>query len=124
MLLDAVRVLLAFPSAGDGEDAKERATPTRMFSWRDVTSGLPDDSREGDERQEALQLKNLRGRMKRARAIAACTPGLVEVLASDWKKAARFYARFGITEGEFRHGVPTAVTEQEVEIPRDLSRNI
>ena len=32
--------------------------------------------------------------------------GLAESLASDWRKAARLYARFGITEAMFRFGVP------------------
>ncbi len=32
------------------------------------------------------------------------TPGLAETLASDWQKAARLYARFEITETQFRHG--------------------
>jgi len=34
-------------------------------------------------------------------------PGLAETLAIDWQKAARFYARFGITEAMFRNGVPS-----------------
>ena len=28
------------------------------------------------------------------------------MLDRDWRKAARFYARFGITESTFRFGVP------------------
>ncbi len=38
-------------------------------------------------------------------AKAASTPGLAEVLASDWGKAAMFYARFGVSEATVRHGV-------------------
>jgi hypothetical protein len=67
-----------------------------------VASGLPDDSREEDERREARQLRDLRGRVKAARAIVTATPGLAETLACDWVKAACFYARFGITERMFR----------------------
>ena len=52
----------------------------------------------------------MRGRVKRARAVVASTPGLVEVLASDWKKAAWFFARFGVTEALFRNGIPPVVT--------------
>jgi hypothetical protein len=48
----------------------------------------------------------MRLRVKRARALVATTPGLAEILASDWRKAARFYAGFGITETQLRHGVP------------------
>ncbi len=35
----------------------------------------------------------------------ATTPGMAEMLARDGLKAARFYARFGITEEMFRDGV-------------------
>lgn len=35
------------------------------------------------------------------------TPGLAEALAADWKKAVRFYARFGVTECQLRFGVPS-----------------
>jgi hypothetical protein len=44
--------------------------------------------------------------VKAARAVLSTTPGLAETIVRDWRKAARFYARFGITEGEFRLGVP------------------
>jgi len=47
----------------------------------------------------------LRGRVKAARAIVSTTPGLGEILRLDWKRAALFYARFGITESQFCHGV-------------------
>lgn len=43
--------------------------------------------------------------MRATRAILALAPGLEEVLATDWRKAARFYARFGVTEVMLRHGV-------------------
>jgi hypothetical protein len=36
--------------------------------------------------------------LKAARAVVATTPGLAETLARDWQRAARFYARFGITK--------------------------
>ena len=36
------------------------------------------------------------------------TPALAKTLATDWKKATAFYARFGITEAMLRHGVPGA----------------
>ncbi len=35
------------------------------------------------------------------------TPGLAETLQRDWQKAVRFFARFGITEIQFLHGVPS-----------------
>ena len=80
------------------EEPEEFPTPTRRFTVWETTSGLPDDSREEDERAAERHLRDLRGRVKRARAVVASTPGLVEVLAGDWRKAARFYARFGVTE--------------------------
>ena len=70
-----------------------------------ITSGLPDDSREADERAVERRLRDLRARVKAARAVVSTTPGLAETLARDWQKAARFYEQFGITEKQFRHGV-------------------
>jgi hypothetical protein len=92
------------------EDADEFPTPSRRFSVFEITSGLPDDSGEADERAEERRIRDLRGRVKRARAVVASTPGLAEALATDWSKAALFYARFGVTEAQFRHGVPTEVS--------------
>jgi len=92
----------------EDEDAEEFiATPTRRFSLLETTSGLPDDSREADERFAEWRLRDLRGRVKPARAAISSTPGAEEVLRRDWVKAARFYAKFGITEAQFRHGVPS-----------------
>lgn len=51
-------------------------------------------------------MRDLRGRVKAARAILSSTPGLADTLARDWQKAAMFYARFGTTEGMFVYGVP------------------
>jgi hypothetical protein len=73
-------------------------TRTRRFSVLEITSGLPDDSREEDERAGERRLHELRARVKVARAAVATTPGLAETLARDWQKAGRFYTRFGITE--------------------------
>lgn len=81
-------------------------TRTRRFGLLEITSGLPDDSREAEERATERRLRDLRGRVKRARAFVSRTPGLAETLATDWEKAARFCARFGSTEAQSRHGVP------------------
>jgi len=105
---------IAFP--GSDDDADEIATPTRRFCAGEITSGLPDDSREGDERAAARRLRELCVRVKTARAVVATTSGLAETLASDWQQAAQFYARFGITEARFRLGVPR---EAAIEEPRD-----
>jgi len=71
----------------------------------EITSGLPDDTREADEREVERRLRDLRGRVKRVRAVVSTTPGLAEALRGDWRKAVRLYARFGITEKLFLHGV-------------------
>ncbi len=70
----------------------------------EITSGLPDDSREEDERAQERRLRELRARVKAARAVVASTSGLAETLARDWRKAAWFYAGFAITERMFRCG--------------------
>jgi hypothetical protein len=82
----------------------------------ETTSGLPDDSREADERLAKRRLRDLRGRVKVARALVANTPGFAEMLHRDWRKAVRFYARFAITDAIFRHGVASGgVVETGVE---------
>lgn len=57
--------------------------------------------REVNERDEARRLPDLRGRVKAARAAISTTAGAEEILRQDWVKAARFYARFRITEAMF-----------------------
>ena len=84
------------------EEPEEIPTPTRRFSVWETTSGLHDDSREEDEREAERRLRDLRGRVKAARAVVSGAPGLAETLARDWRKAARLYARFGITEEMFQ----------------------
>ena len=96
-----VEARVAFPSL---EEPEEIPTPTRRFTLLGITSGLPEDSREKDERQEERQMGDLRGRVKVAMSVVARTPGLAQILAKDWRKAARFYVRFGVTEEMFRCG--------------------
>ena len=96
---------VAIPSV---EEPEEFSTPTRRFTALDITSGLPDDSREEEERQEERRLRDLRGRIKAAWAVVAQAPGLADILAKDWRKATKFYTRFGITERMFVHGVMVA----------------
>jgi hypothetical protein len=89
----------------DGDDDVNGGFGSRRFTLLEITSGLPDDSRESNERTEERRLRDLRSCVKKARAVAASTPGLDEILANDWQKAARFYARYGVTEATYRHGV-------------------
>lgn len=80
----------------------------------EITSGLTDDSREADEKEAERRLRDLRGRVKAARALVSSTPGLAEILAGDWRKAARFYARFGTSEHSYRYGVPEGGPAKEI----------
>ena len=104
---------VAFGGPDEDEDAEEVATPARQFSLLEITSGLPDDSRAADEHAETRRLRDLRGRVKAARAAISAAPGAERVLRRDWIRTARFYAAFGITEGMFRHGVPSASRPSE-----------
>jgi hypothetical protein len=94
---------LAFPGA-DAEE--EDPADSRKFSLLEITSGLPDDSREADERREEHYPRDVRARAKLARAVVSRMPDLAAMLRERPDRAARFYARFGITEGQFRQGVP------------------
>ena len=99
---------VAIPSL---EEPEEIPTPTRRFTGWETTSGLANDSREEDDGLVERRLRDLRGRVKRARAVVAGTPGLAEVLAGDWRRAALFYARLGVTEEMFRRGVADDIAE-------------
>ena len=109
---------VAFPSL---EEVDEVQTPTRRFTVMEITSDLPDDSREEDERAAERRLRDLRGRVKVARAVVSKTPGLAEILARDWRKAAGFYARFGITEKTFREGVQYLMDQRSLIIASPAS---
>ena len=96
---------------GPDEGAEEVATPTRQFSLLELTSGLPDDSREADERDAERRLRDLRGRVKAAQAAVSATPGAETMLRQKWAKAAHLYAHFAIPETLFWHGVKPTDTE-------------
>jgi hypothetical protein len=66
---------VAFGGADEEDDAEEIAAPTRRFSLLEITSGLPDDSREEDEREAERRLREVRARVKAARAVVATTSG-------------------------------------------------
>ena len=83
------------------------------FTLQDVTSGLPEDSREADERAVARSLRDLRVGVKAARAVAARTPGLAAIFARGPARAAWFWARFEVTPEHLRHGAPTERVNQE-----------
>ncbi len=106
---------LAFPGADDDSDEVE--VGDRRFSVLKVTSGLPDDSREADERAEYRHIVDLRSRVKIARAVVSKMPGLAAMLRERPDRTTRFYARFGITEGQFREGVRSDLSMQNTGRP-------
>jgi hypothetical protein len=85
----------------------------RRFSALETTAGFPDDSREADELVAARRLRDLRGRVKAARAALASHPEAQEALRGDWKREAAFLARWGITQVQFRHGVADSPASEE-----------
>jgi hypothetical protein len=99
--------LVAFP----GEESDPSAPIYGRFTLLEITSGLPDDSREADERAAARRLADLRGRVKAARRALATAPGAADAMRADWRKEAAFLARFGVTQAQFRNGVPADAVE-------------
>jgi hypothetical protein len=75
-----------------------------LFRVWHTTSGHPDDSWEADERAAERRLRDLRGRVKAARAALSGAPGAADLLRANWRREAAFYARFGITQAQFRGG--------------------
>jgi hypothetical protein len=127
----SIRELTRRPRDGSRTDAEARTVyredepACSRFSDSDITSGLPDDSREGDERADAHPLHDRRARVKAARAVVSTTPGLADTLRGDWQKSAGLFARFGITEATFRKVVldwGVATRESAKEIP-DVARS-
>ena len=108
---------LALPS---GEDDDSPEAPLGRFTLADVTSGLPDDSREADERAAARHVGDLRGRVKAARTAAARSLGVAAPLLRDPSRLILFCARFGITSGQFLHGAPTPGADNDPDIPSSL----
>ncbi|MCI4364541.1 MAG: hypothetical protein L3K10_00530 [Thermoplasmata archaeon] len=92
---------LALPDADQDE---EDGVDSRRFSLLETTSGLPDDSRDADERAAARNLRDVRARVKAARALVATSPAMSETLSRDGRSAVWFYAQFGINLGQFRLG--------------------
>ncbi|MCI4317251.1 MAG: hypothetical protein L3J96_01815, partial [Thermoplasmata archaeon] len=97
-----------------GTEVDDRPIPHRFSVWT-VTSGLPDDSGVFDERAAERRLRDLRGRVKAARAAFSAHPEAQELLQADWRGETAFYARFGITQVQFRNEVPAG--EVQVVIP-------
>jgi hypothetical protein len=97
----------------DEEEGEDVPIHSRFTVW-DTTSGLPDDSREADERVAARRLFDLRGRIKAARAALSAVPSAAESMRVDWTRESAFYARFGISQYHLRNGAPSVCTEPAV----------
>ena len=74
------------------------------FTLHDITSGLPDDSREADERRAERELRELRGRVKAAWSALAALPGALDRMQSDPRRLAAFYHLWGIDQDRFQEG--------------------
>ena len=94
---------LAFPDVEEERDEVE--VGARRFNLQEIASGLPDDSREADKRAECRHPVDRRSRVKIARTVLSRMPGLAAILRERPDRAARFYARFGVSEAFFGHGV-------------------
>jgi len=86
----------------------------------DITSGLAEDSQDADERAAARRLADLRGRVKAARKAIAAVLGTADAMRADWRKEAAFLARFGVTQAQFRKGVPADAVETPGEDATEL----
>ena len=101
-----LKARIALPHLDAQDEESEIPAAARHFSLHEITSGLPDDSREADEKETAeRRLREPRGRLRAARAMVSTTPRLAETVAGDWRKAERLYVRAEIAEGLFQHGV-------------------
>ena len=105
----------------DDADGEDEGRDRRRFSLLDVTSGLPDDSRAADERAAERHLRDLRGRVKAARAALAAHPAAEERLRADQRAEAAFLARFGVTREQLRQGVPSTTAPEPADL-RELLR--
>jgi hypothetical protein len=78
------------------------------------------DLPQGDELTAEQRLREVRERVKAARGALSARPGSREALRADWRMEAVFLARFGITQAQLRHGVPSAVASPPEDIRESL----
>jgi hypothetical protein len=91
------------------------ARPRSAPRFRPDTGTLPRlRTEESEERANANRLAELCARVKAARSVVATTPGLAETLARGRRRAAQFYAQFGISETMLLRGA-TAMQDAEVD---------
>ncbi len=92
--LDDRRFSLSDSPGGVGRVLAENR---RAFSALDVTSGLPDDSRDEDQRARARVEAQRKGRVAAAQAALQAHPEAQELVRRDQTKQRLFCARFSIT---------------------------
>ncbi len=93
---------------------------SQHFSLLDITAGLPDDSREDDERVRAQGERERQGRVRAARAVIQAHPGLESVLARDQTKLTLFCAVHHVTPDELcPHAEDNAGVIRAPGTPRD-----
>ena len=80
--------------------ARAEGRVSQRFSLLDVTAGLPDDSREDDQRVRAQVERERQGRVRAARSVIQAHPGLETVLARDQTKLILFCAVHHVTPDE------------------------
>ena len=98
------------PKGGSLGIEEEDGVDGRRFSILEVTSGLPDDSRDSDEHFRALIQRQRQGRVAAAQAVLGAHPEARELVMRDQTKQRLFCARFGITPQDL---CPHAETDDE-----------
>ncbi len=89
------RLALRTPLVG-GEDGFDY----RRFSLLDVTSGLPDDSRDEDQHTRTLLERQRQGRVRAAHEALKAHPEARELVMHDQTKQRLFCARYSITPAD------------------------
>jgi hypothetical protein len=74
-----------------------RGTRSRAFSLLEVTAGLPEDSRDDDQRARAQVEAQRRGRVAAARAVLQAHPEASALVMRDQTHLRMFCARYGVT---------------------------
>ncbi len=93
----AARLCKPLEGFGGGD---EDGVDDRRFSVLDVTSGLPDDSRDEDQHVRALVERQRQGRVRAAQAALQAHPGAQELVYCDQTRLRMFCARFGVTPND------------------------
>jgi hypothetical protein len=91
-------------AVGKGQSVRGGRVDSRRSGLLEITSGPPGDPPELCERAAARDVREQHSCARPALAPVTTNSVAAEALARDWCKTARFYAQFGITEGQFLRG--------------------